>query len=97
MQVNPDALRAWAKWLDGLSGEIRGLADGFGTAATADPFPGTTLATAVYAVRDEVKSSLVSFSGRTAEMAQIARGIGGGYEIEDNDFALRLRAMGGLP
>ncbi len=96
MQVDPDALRAWAKWLDGLSGEIKGLGDGFTSAATGDPFPGTDLSGSVYAARDQVKSSLTSFSTRPAEMAQIAKGTGDKYQVEDTAFADQLRAMGGL-
>lgn len=96
MQVDPEALRAWAKWLDGLSGDIKGLANDFASAATNDPFPGTDLAAGVSAACDQVRSSLRSFSSRPAEMAQIAKGVGDKYEIQDTEFAYQLRAMGGL-
>ncbi|WP_187686132.1 hypothetical protein [Nocardia wallacei] len=95
MEVDPDALRAWSKWLDGLSGDFKGLADGVNSAATGDPFPGTDLGTSVTGVRDQVKSALAMFSSRPAEMAEIAKGAGDKYEIHDTDFANQLRSMGG--
>lgn len=96
MQVDPDALRAWAKWLDGLSGDIKGLADGLAATAAEDLFPGTELGSSINAARDQVKSAVSSFSTRPAEMAQIAKGTGEAYQIEETFFADQLRAMGGV-
>ncbi|WP_280369369.1 hypothetical protein [Nocardia wallacei] len=95
MQVDPDALRAWSKWLDGLSGEIKGLADGV-TLGGEGSFPGTTVDGALTEVRDAIKGALASFASRPAEMSEIARGAGDKYEIQDQDFAGRLQAMRGL-
>ncbi|WP_280361272.1 hypothetical protein [Nocardia wallacei] len=96
MEVDPDALRAWSKWLDGLSGDIKGLADGVAGAAADDLFPGTELGGSVNAARDQVKSAVASFATRPSEMAQIAKGTGDSYQIEETFFADQLRAMGGL-
>ncbi|KZM75252.1 hypothetical protein AWN90_17735 [Nocardia terpenica] len=77
MKVDPDALRGWAKWLDGLAGEIKDLGNGV-TAPTdaSDPFPGTDLAGSVSAARDQVESALTFFSSRPQEMSEIAKGAG---------------------
>ncbi|WP_280273438.1 type VII secretion target [Nocardia wallacei] len=96
MQVDPDALRAWAKWLDGLSGEIKGLTDSVAGAAASDLFPGTELSGSVNAARDQVKSAVASFATRPSEMAEIAKGTGDSYQVEETFFAAQLRAMGGL-
>ncbi|WP_280335894.1 hypothetical protein [Nocardia wallacei] len=95
MQVDPDALRTWSKWLDGLSGEIESLADGV-TMGADGSFPGTTVEGALTEVCDAIKGGLVSFASRPAEMSEIARGAGDKYEIQDQDFAGRLQAMRGL-
>ncbi|MEG8183724.1 hypothetical protein GZH49_35235 [Nocardia terpenica] len=98
LKVDPDALRGWAKWLGGLSGEIKDLGNGI-TAPTdaSDPFPGTDLAGSVSAARDQVKSGLTFFASRPQEMSEVAKGAGDKYETTDDDFAARLRGMGGLP
>ncbi|RDI68792.1 hypothetical protein [Nocardia pseudobrasiliensis] len=97
-QVDPDALRAWAKWLDGLSGAIEGLGNGVAAPPDiGDPFPGTDLAASIGAARDQVRSGLVCFAARPREMSEIATGTGHHYEMTDDDFAANLRAMGGLP
>ena len=72
------------------------LGDRFNNVAAGDPFPGTDLGGSVNAARDQVKSSLKSFSSRPAEMAEIAKGVGDKFEVEDADFANRLHAMAGL-
>ncbi|MBF6446593.1 hypothetical protein IU429_02815 [Nocardia elegans] len=97
MKVDPDALRAWAKWLDGLSGEINGLRDGLTEPSEAsDLFPGVDLGASIYSARDQVKGGLTFFAARPQEMAEIAKGVGDKYEITDDDFAAKLREMGGL-
>ncbi|MCC3311550.1 hypothetical protein [Nocardia africana] len=97
MKVDPDALRAWAKFLDGLSGEIGKLVDGVTAPVDGtDPFPGVDLAATVFAARDQVKGGLTFFAARPQEMAEIAKGVGDKYEVTDDDFATKLREMGGL-
>ncbi|WP_405160028.1 hypothetical protein OG203_26735 [Nocardia sp. NBC_01499] len=94
-KVAPDALRAWAKWLDGLSGDIKQMADDV-TLGHGAEFPGTQLAETLNDTRDAIKTALNSLSARQAEMSEIAHGIGDKYEITDDDFAARLQAMRGL-
>ncbi|WP_330182106.1 type VII secretion target [Nocardia sp. NBC_01503] len=94
-KVDPDALRAWAKWLDGLADDLREVA-GKATADASEAFPGTELGASVTSIRDGVQSALKSFASRPDEMADIARGAGGTYEITDDDLAAGFRAMGGL-
>ena len=96
LKVDPDRLRAWAKWLDGLSGDIKGLADGVSTADGGNAFPGTDLGGSINGVRDQVKSALTFFAARPAEMSQTAKGAGDKYEVTDADFAAKLQAMGGV-
>lgn len=97
MQVDPDALRAWSKWLDGLSDDIEALVDGVtAPVGVSDPFPGVDLGKAVFATRDQVKGALTFFAARPREMADIAKGVGDKYELTDDEFATELRAMGGL-
>lgn len=95
VRVDPDALRAWAQWLDDVSDSVEQIvADvtvGFGAS-----IPGTELAAALDDTRDTMKSALSSFASRPAEMAEIARGSGDNYEITDDVFAAHLSDMGGL-
>lgn len=95
LKVDPDALRAWSKWLDGLSADIKQMAEDV-TVGYAASFPGTELSTALTNTRESIKGALSSFATRPAEMSEIARGAGDNYEITDIDFAARLQAMGGL-
>lgn len=95
LKVDPDALRAWSKWLDGLSEDIKQMADDV-TVGYAASFPGTELSIALTDTRDSIKGALSSFATRPAEMSEIAHGSGEKYEITDVDFAARLQAMGGL-
>lgn len=94
-KVDPDALRAWAKWLDGLADDVRDVA-GKATADAAEAFPGTELGASVSSVRDGVCSALKSFASRPDEMAGLARGSSSTYEITDDDLAAGFKAMGGL-
>ncbi|MEU6562932.1 hypothetical protein [Nocardia nova] len=97
MKVDPDRLREWAKWLDGLSGQIDGLKEGVvAPVDSADPFPGVDLGNSVFSARDAVKGGLTFFAARPQEMSEIAKGVGDKYEITDDDLAARLRAMGGV-
>ncbi|MBO0852407.1 MAG: hypothetical protein J2P18_01405 [Nocardia sp.] len=97
LQVNPDALRAWSKWLDGLAGDIGGLRDGVNAPSEdTDPFPGVDLASAIQSARDQVTGGLAFLASRQTEMSGIAKGVGDKYEITDDDLAAKLRAMGGL-
>lgn len=94
-KVDPDALRAWASWLDGLSDDIEQMAAdvtlGFGAS-----FPGTELAETLTETREVIKGALTSLASRQGEMSAIARGAGDKYEISDVDFSAQLQAMGGL-
>ncbi|CCF61903.1 hypothetical protein GV791_04835 [Nocardia cyriacigeorgica] len=95
VKVDPDALRAWAQWLDGLSDSIEQMAAdvtvGFGAS-----IPGTDLPSTLNDTRERIKNTLSSFASRPAEMAEIARGNGDNYEITDDSFAAKLQGMGGL-
>ncbi|PFW99827.1 hypothetical protein CJ469_04861 [Nocardia farcinica] len=95
LKVDPDALRAWAKWLDGLSGDIAQMADDV-TLGYGASFPGTELAATLTDTRDVIKSALTSLASRQTEMSAIARDAGEKYEITDVDFSTQLRAMGGV-
>lgn len=96
MKVDPDALRAWSKWLDGLSTDIEALSKDLGGPDATDQFPGTSLGGSLNDVRKEVGSALRFFASRPKEMAEIAKGVGDKYEITDTAFADQLRAMGGI-
>jgi len=96
LKVDPDRLRAWAKWLDRLSGEIKNLADGVIATDGSNAFPGTNLGGSINGVRDQIRSALTFFASRPQEMSEIAKGAGDKYEIADFDFAAKLQAMGGV-
>lgn len=95
IQIDPDALRAWAGWLDGLSQAIGQLGEGV-TVGNGASIPGTELAGTLGETREQIKGALSSFASRPAEMADIARGNGDTYEITDHAFATKLDEMGGL-
>ncbi|MBF6233188.1 type VII secretion target [Nocardia farcinica] len=94
-KVDPDALRTWAKWLDGLSGDIEQMAEDV-TLGYSASFPGTELSATLTDTRDVIKSALTSLASRQKEMSAIARGAADKYDITDVDFATQLQAMGGL-
>ncbi|WP_157573733.1 type VII secretion target [Nocardia jejuensis] len=94
-KVDPDALRSWAKWLEGLADDVIDVA-GKATADASEAFPGTELGTSVTSSRDGVQSALRSFASRPDEMAELARGASDTYEITDDELAAGFRAMGGL-
>ncbi|MBF6233141.1 type VII secretion target [Nocardia farcinica] len=101
LKVDPDALRAWATWLDGLSDDIEALRNtatisntvSFGAGSV---FPGTDIGAALTSAETAVKGALGTFATRPAEMATIAKGAGDNYEITDVQFAAGLQAMDGL-
>ncbi|MBF6131430.1 hypothetical protein IU501_00210 [Nocardia otitidiscaviarum] len=95
LKVDSDALRAWAKWLDGLADDCDDVG-GKATADAAGAFPGTELGTAVTSVRDVAKSALASIGARATEMAELARGAGDTYDITEDELAAGFAAMGGL-
>ncbi|WP_067535598.1 type VII secretion target [Nocardia crassostreae] len=94
-KVDPEALRAWAKWLEGLADDVRDVGDK-ATADAAAAFPGTALGASLTSARDGVRSALGSFASRPDEMAELARGAGDTYEITDADLAAGFAAMGGV-
>ncbi|MFI1465442.1 WXG100 family type VII secretion target [Nocardia carnea] len=94
-KVDPDALRAWASWLDGVSEEFTQISDDV-TVGYGAKFPGTGLEAVLNETRDSIKGALNSLSSRATEMADIARGNSENYEITDVDFSARLDGMGGL-
>jgi len=95
VQVDPDALRAWASWLDGLSHTIGDLGEGV-TVGHGAAIPGTELGGTLEQTREQIKGVLSSFASRPAEMADIARGNGDNYDLTDDAFAAKLDQMGGL-
>ncbi|MFD3746091.1 type VII secretion target [Nocardia sp. NPDC058633] len=101
LKVDPDALRAWAGWLDGLSDDVEALQNTATMTNTASfgavgVFPGTDIGAALTSAQTAVKGALGTFATRPAEMATIARGAGDNYEITDVQFAAGLQAMGGV-
>lgn len=78
LKVDPDALRAWATWLDGLSDDIEALRNtatmsntvSFGVGSV---FPGTDIGAAPTSAETAVKGALSTFATRPAEMATIAK------------------------
>lgn len=101
LKVDPEALRAWATWLDRLSEDIEALKNTATLTNTASfgavgVFPGTEIGPALTSAQDAVKGALGTFATRPTEMATIAKGAGDSYEITDVQFAAGLQAMGGL-
>lgn len=94
-KVDPDALRVWAKWLEGLADDIRDVGNK-PTADAAEAFPGTELGASLTNARDRVKSALQGFASRPDEMADLAKGAGDTYEITDDELAAGFASMGGL-
>ncbi|TCK00763.1 hypothetical protein [Nocardia alba] len=101
LKVDSIALEAWAKWLTGVSEEVKLLSKNSILPNLADGregiwIEGTELDAVMSEADNAIRKAYNSSAARQVEMATIAAGAKEDYEITDTTFAERLKSMGGL-
>lgn len=94
VQVDPGALRSFAQTLGTEAGEVTGLNAGGALAAAAGALPGTEFGTAANQANDVVNRCLQRIGGRLTTIADNLHNAAGKYELAEDDFAAKLRAIG---
>ncbi|WP_378734212.1 type VII secretion target [Nocardia brasiliensis] len=94
MQVDPEALRSFAQTLGNEAGEVTALnaGDAFSVATTA--LPGTEFGAAAQRANDVVNRCLQRIGSRLTTIADNMHNAAGKYELAEDDFAAKLRAIG---
>ncbi|KAA8889802.1 ESX-1 secretion-associated protein [Nocardia colli] len=94
VQVDPGALRSFAQTLGTEAGEVTGLNAGGALSAAAGALPGTEFGTAANQANDVVNRCLQRIGGRLTTIADNLHNAAGKYELAEDDFAAKLRAIG---
>lgn len=91
LKVDPAALRAFAGALTGIAGDVRGTRTDTPTLA----MPGTGLGATASEAGTAVTAALQRIAQRVDNVATIAKGSAGNYEVTDDEFADRMKAQAG--
>ncbi|AFU05599.1 type VII secretion target [Nocardia brasiliensis] len=94
MQVDPEALRSFAQTLGTESTEVGGLNAGSAFTGAAAALPGTEFGAAANQANDVVNRCLQRIGSRLTTLADNMHNAAGKYELAEDDFAAKLRAIG---
>ncbi|WP_181724435.1 type VII secretion target [Nocardia gipuzkoensis] len=93
MQVDPAALRSFAQTLRTEATSVTDLGgDGFG--AVAGALPGTDFGPVAQRANDAAHRCLERIGSRLTTIADNLHNAAGKYELAEDDFAAKLRAIG---
>ncbi|MBF6302535.1 ESX-1 secretion-associated protein [Nocardia amamiensis] len=94
MQVDPAALRSFAQTLRTEATAVTDLGEGEGFAAAVTALPGTEFGPVAQRAGDAVHRCLGRIGTRLTTIADNLHNAAGKFELAEDDFAAKLRAIG---
>ncbi|GAB2640267.1 type VII secretion target [Nocardia goodfellowii] len=94
MKVDPAELRALARWMDSVAAAIGALEVKTSASAVRTVLPGSPLGALTDTAVAQVEEAWSRMASRCTRISVVAKGTAGDFEVTDDEFGRKLKAMG---